>query len=256
MKIAIIGYGKMGKMIEKAAREKGHTIAAIVDPLFSGAESPGSAAYKSIEESGSLSNADAAIEFTVPATAIANIKALVRLKIPAVVGTTGWYDNLDEVKKTVEETGSSLLWSSNFSMGVNIFYRIAWHAVQLINSFPEYDIGGFETHHNKKLDSPSGTARTLVEGVLSRSERKKEAVWETLNRAPQPQELHYPSLRVGAAPGAHNLIFDSAADTIEITHTARSREGFASGAVCAAEWLLGRPKGIYTIDDMLKDMLG
>jgi 4-hydroxy-tetrahydrodipicolinate reductase len=246
----------MGKMIEKAARERGHSISAVVDPLLSPEESPGGAVYRSIEESAGLNNADAAIEFTLPAIAVLNITKLAHLKIPAIVGTTGWYDRLDEAKKAVDEAGSSLLWSSNFSIGVNIFYRIAWHAAQLINSFPEYDIGGFETHHNKKLDSPSGTARTLVNGVLSRVDRKTQAVWETLpERAPQPHELHYPSLRMGAAPGIHNLIFDSAADTIEITHTARSREGFASGAVRAAEWLSGGQKGIYTMDDMLKDML-
>jgi len=257
MNIAIIGHGKMGKMIEKAARERNHRIAAIVDPLI--AESAllmGTGYYKTIEESGNLNGADAAIEFTTPDTAVQNIKALAEIKIPAVIGTTGWYDKLDEVKKIIEDAGSSLLWASNFSMGVNIFYRIAWYAAQVFNSFPEYDIGGFESHHNKKLDSPSGTAKTLVEGVLSRIDRKKTAVWETLNRAPAPDELHYPSLRVGSVTGTHSLIFDSAADTIEITHTARSREAFASGAVCAAEWLAGRHKGIFTIDDMLKDMLG
>ena len=259
MKIAIIGYGKMGKMIEKAALERGHTIAAIVDPLPVQGETPsGAIIYKSIDESAGLNGADAAIEFTVPATAMQNITALAHLKIPAVIGTTGWLDRLDEVKKIVDSAGSSLLWASNFSLGVNVFYRIAWHAAQLMDAFPQYDIGGFESHHNKKLDSPSGTAKTLVDGVLSRVKRKKKAVWETLGRAPAQDELHYPSLRMGAVPGTHSLIFDSAADTIEITHTARSREGFASGAVCAAEWLIQaaeNQKGIFTIDDMMKEML-
>ena len=259
MNIAIIGYGKMGKMIEKAAHEKGHGIAAIVDPLLSGTASlTGTGLYKSIEESKNLNNADAAIDFTVPQTALQNIRALAGLKIPAIVGTTGWYDKLDEIKKIIDESGSSMLWASNFSIGVNLFYRIAWYAAGLINSFPEYDIGGFESHHNKKLDSPSGTAKILVDGVLSRVGRKKQAVFETLNRAPAPDELHYPSLRLGAVPGTHSLFFDSAADTIEISHTARSREALASGAISAAEWLLkpGRQKGIYTIDDMLKNMPG
>jgi len=257
MKIAIIGYGKMGKMIEKAALEKGYSIAALVDPLLSGSVScSGTVISKSIEKSNGLNGADVAIEFTVPATAVQNIKALARLKIPTVAGTTGWHNRLGEITSAVNEAGSSLIWSSNFSMGVNIFYRIAWHASQLMNSFPEYDTGGFEAHHNKKLDSPSGTAKTLVEGVLKCMDRKKKAVWETLDRAPEADELHYPSLRIGAVPGTHSLIFDSAADTIEISHRARSREGFASGAVYAAGWLTGKKNGIYTIDDMLKDMLG
>ncbi|MCL2880810.1 MAG: 4-hydroxy-tetrahydrodipicolinate reductase, partial [Treponema sp.] len=163
---------------------------------------------------------------------------------------------LGEAVQAVNDAHSSLLYSSNFSIGVNVFYRIAWFAGQLMNSFPEYDIGGFEAHHNKKLDSPSGTAKILVDGILSRVDRKKKAVWETLNRAPAPDELHFPSLRIGSAPGTHSLIFDSAADTIEIKHTARSREGLASGAVSAAEWLYGKPNGIYTMDEMLKDKLG
>ena len=259
MNIALVGYGKMGKMIEKAALEKGHSIAVIIDPLPAAALSQsGAQIFKSVEDANFPDKTDAAIEFTVPATAVQNIKALMKMKIPTIVGTTGWQEKLNEVTQAVNDSEGSLLWSSNFSLGVNIFFRIAWYAAQFMNKFPEYDIGGLEAHHNKKLDSPSGTARILVEGVLSRIDRKKKAVWETLDRAPLPEELHYPSLRLGSVPGTHSLIFDSAADTIEITHTARSREGLASGAVCAAEWLAGHGKreGVWTIDDMLKDMLG
>jgi 4-hydroxy-tetrahydrodipicolinate reductase len=177
------------------------------------------------------------------------------MKLPSVIGTTGWYDQLGEVRRIVEQAGSSLIWASNFSLGVNIFYRIAWYAARLADSFPEYDVGGVESHHNKKLDSPSGTAKTLVEGVLARIGRKDAPVWETLDRRPQPNELHFPSLRLGSVPGTHSLFFDSPADTIEITHTARSREGFAAGSVRAAQWLSVAGKGFFTIDDMLKDML-
>jgi 4-hydroxy-tetrahydrodipicolinate reductase len=150
------------------------------------------------------------------------------------------------------------MWSANYSLGVNMFYRIAWYAAQLADTFPEYDVGGFESHHNKKMDSPSGTAKTLVNGVLERLNRKDKALWETLaERRPLPNELHFPSLRLGSVPGTHSFFFDSPADTIEITHTARSREGFASGAVRAAQWLIspadGR-KGIFTMDDMLGEM--
>jgi 4-hydroxy-tetrahydrodipicolinate reductase len=254
MKIAIIGYGKMGKMIEQIARAQGHSIAAIVDPIANDAPT-GINISKTIADA-ALDSADAAIEFTQPATAAENIIALAQKKIPAVIGTTGWHERMGEVAKAVEDAGSSILWASNFSIGVNLFYRIAWYASELVNNFPEYDIGGFETHHNKKLDSPSGTAKVLAEGVLSRIDRKKKIVWETMNRKPQEDELHYPSLRVGSVPGQHSLFFDSSADTIEITHTARSREGFASGAVRAAQWLAAeKRRGVFTIEEMLKDIL-
>jgi len=255
MKIAIVGYGKMGKMVERAALEHGHTVTAVADPLLTETALPsGAKCYSDLGAAGDLCGAEAAIEFTRPDTALANIKILADKKIPSVIGTTGWLDRLDEARRAVESADAALVWASNFSIGVNIFYRIAWHAARLFDSVPEYDVGGFEAHHNKKLDSPSGTAKTLVDGVLERISRKEKAVWETLDRCPQPCELHFPSLRTGSVPGTHSLFFDSPADTIEITHTARSREGFASGAVRAAEWLAGK-KGFFTIDDMLKEML-
>ena len=256
MKISIVGYGKMGKMVERIAQEQRLTVAAIVESLPQSLSPPsGAPLYRTIAEAGDLHGAEAAIEFTQPGTALANIKALAEKKIPSVIGTTGWLEQIDEARRAVEQAHASLIWASNFSLGVNIFYRVAWYAAQLADSFPEYDVGGFESHHNKKLDSPSGTAKTLVEGILARMKRKNATVWETLDRRPQPGELHFPSLRIGSVPGTHSLFFDSPADTIEITHTARSREGFASGAIRAAQWLPGR-KGIFTIDDMLKDILG
>jgi 4-hydroxy-tetrahydrodipicolinate reductase len=149
---------------------------------------------------------------------------------------------MSKVRSAVEAANSALLWSSNFSIGVNLFYRIAWYAAELANNFSDYDIGGFEAHHNKKLDSPSGTAKTLAEGALARIDRKKKIVWDTIDRKSEADELHFPSLRMGCVPGQHSLFFDSLADTIEITHTARSREGFASGAVRAAEWLAAKER--------------
>ena len=261
MKIALVGYGNMGRMVERAAMEQGHTVTAIVDPLSFEQKSPsGAPLYMGMAEAGNLRGAEVAIEFTQPGMALANIKFLAEKKIPLVVGTTGWHDRLDEAKQMVESTGAALIWSSNFSLGVSIFYRIAWYAAQLADSFPEYDVGGFESHHSKKLDSPSGTARTLIDGVLERLARKDTAVWETLNRRPQPNEIHFPSLRLGSIPGVHSLAFDSPADTIEITHTARNREGFARGALRAAQWLTngeaGIRKGFFSVDDMLKDILG
>jgi 4-hydroxy-tetrahydrodipicolinate reductase len=259
MKLAIIGYGKMGKMIEQLALSQGHSIAAIVDPfaddLSAKADLPaGIPVSKNIAQA-ALDSADAAIEFTQPATAVENIIALAQRKIPAVIGTTGWYGRMGEVTKAVKAAGCSMLWASNFSIGVNFFYRIAWYAAELANNLPEYDTGGFEAHHNKKLDSPSGTAKVLAEGVLSRIDRKKKIIWETINRKPEEDELHFPSLRMGSVPGQHSLFFDSSADTIEITHTARGREGFASGAIRAAQWLTAKKrKGVFTIDEMLRDI--
>jgi len=257
MNIALIGYGKMGKMIEQIARASGHKITAVVDPAAGvSAKDDKTRIYKTIAEA-DLDSTDAAIEFTQPDTAAANIIALTERKIPAVIGTTGWHEKMNEVKKAVEKSGSSILWASNFSIGVNMFYRIAWYAARLADKFSEYDVGGFESHHNKKMDSPSGTAKVLAEGVLSRMDRKKKIVWETINRKPEADELHFPSLRLGSVPGTHSLFFDSSADTIEITHTARSRESFASGAVQAAAWLCTEKRcGVFTIDDMMKDIFG
>ena len=258
MKLAIIGYGKMGRMVERVAMDGGHQVTAVVDPMMPvDVPASGAARFREIAGAGDLCGAQAAIEFTRPDTALANVKALAGIGIPAVVGTTGWIDRLDEARQAVEAAGAALMWSSNFSLGVNIFYRVAWYAARLADTFPEYDVGGFESHHNKKLDSPSGTARTLVDGVLARMTRKDSAVWETLDRRPEPGELHFPSLRLGSVPGQHSLFLDSPADTIEITHTARTREGFASGAVRAAAWLAtGGRVGVFTMDDMLKDILG
>jgi 4-hydroxy-tetrahydrodipicolinate reductase len=254
MNIALIGYGKMGKMIEQIAHAQGHTISVIVDPFADNAPT-GVKISKSIADA-NFSSVGVAIEFTQPDTAMANILALAERKIPTVVGTTAWQNRLDEVSKAVEKADTSLLWASNFSIGVNMFYRIAWYAAELANNFSEYDVGGFEAHHNKKMDSPSGTAKTLAEGVLSKISRKNKIVWETLNRKPQDDELHFPSLRMGNVPGTHSLFFDSQADTIEITHTARNREGFASGAIQAAKWLTAQKRcGVFTIDDIFKEKI-
>jgi len=266
MKIALIGYGKMGRLLEERLLEKGHKVLAVVDPAGnqgkSGLPPSGASVYVSLENAlngvkgMSLKDVDAAIEFSHPDAAVENLLFLVREKIPAVTGTTGWYAKLPEVSRAVEAAGSSLVWSSNFSLGVNLFYRIAAYAAKLADPFKEYDVAGFETHHNNKADSPSGTAKTLVERVLAQMTRKKKAVYQMLDRKPEADEIHYASLRVGTVPGIHSLIFDSAADTIEITHTARSREGFAAGAVLAAEWLTAKKRtGVFTVDDVLAEIL-
>jgi 4-hydroxy-tetrahydrodipicolinate reductase len=244
LRIGLIGYGKMGKMVEAAARERGHEIVSVSDPFEK-------SAMPSQHE-----KADVLVEFTRPDTALDNIKTAAALGKPIVVGSTGWYERLPEAVSVVEQYGTSLLWSSNFSLGVNLLYRIASYAAAVIDPFPEYDVAGYEVHHNKKADSPSGTAETLVKNVLASMKRKTKVLWGNPKGRVDTDTIHYASLRVGSVPGIHTLSFDSPADTIEISHTARSREGFASGAVIAAEWLAaGKRRGVFTMDDALKEIL-
>ena len=275
MKIILAGYGKMGRLLETRLMEKGHTVLAAVDPSFNksshkGANDPAKGmvypsealAYVTLDDAlkgptgKSLKDADVVIEFSQPGAAAENLLFLANEKIPTVTGTTGWYEKLPDISRAVNDAGTSLLWAPNFSLGVNLFYRIAAYAAKLIDPFADYDVAGCETHHNKKADSPSGTAKTLVEQVLAQMTRKKKAVYEMLDRPPAADELHYASVRVGSVPGTHSLIFDSAADTIEITHSARNREGLADGAIVAAEWLVAKKRtGVFTMDDALKELL-
>ena len=271
MKIGLIGYGKMGKMIETAALGRGHQITQIIDPFVSEIQrASGTVLSKSFPSAAEKAcGIDLFLEFTKPDTAPDNIKTAAALGKPVVCGTTGWHNRLPEVSAAVEKAGTTLLWSSNFSLGVNLFYRIAAYAAQLAEPFAEYDLGGMEIHHRKKLDSPSGTAKTLMERVLAVMKRKSKVIWDDPSKHGSSADdssaedsglggdcIHFTSLRYGSVPGAHSLFFDSSADTIEITHTARSREGFASGAVIAAEWLAKKARpGVFTMEDVLKDML-
>jgi 4-hydroxy-tetrahydrodipicolinate reductase len=260
MNIALIGYGKMGKTIERLALEEGHRIAVIVDPFVPEADGKTAGRVprcRNIADAFSLSEADVALEFTGPGTAAANIKALAERNIPTVTGSTGWYEQLDTVKPAVEAAHSSLVWASNYSLGTNLLYRIAAYAAELMDKFPEYDAGGYEFHHNQKADSPSGTAKTLVNILLSKLRRKNKVVWDTLNRRALPEELHYPSLRLGSVPGTHAVLFDSPEDSLELVHRARNRDGLARGALRAAQWLIAKKRqGVFTIDDVLADILG
>ena len=263
MNIVIIGFGKMGKLLEARALEKGHKIAAIVDPYVMDPYSEedisplGTPIYKSLDILRTLAEKpDAALEFTRPYEAPENLLFLAKEKIPAVTGTTGWYDKLPEISALVKEAGTSLFWASNFSLGMNLFYRVAAYTAEIFDPFPEYDAGGFEIHHNKKADSPSGTARSIAEKMLLKMTRKKKAVYEKLDSPPAPDELHIASLRVGSVQGVHSIIFDSPSDTVELIHTLRNREGLVSGALKAAEWLTSQKrKGVFTMDDMLIDIL-
>jgi len=247
LKIALIGYGKMGREVEQVARSRGHTIAARIDPVSN-------ATTASEISSQTIGAVDVCVEFTGPASAVGNIEQVVRLGKPLVVGTTGWYQHLPAVEKMVMQEKAGLVYAPNFSLGVNLFYQLAIEAARLFHPFEEYDVCASEAHHRLKVDSPSGTARRLSEIVLEHFPRKRRVVVDSLNRAIEPDELHLVSLRAGHFPGTHSLAFDSSADTVELTHTARSRAGFASGALLAVEWIVGR-QGVYTFEQVLQDLL-
>ncbi len=247
MKVAIIGYGGMGREVEKVLLDRGHEVSARVDPVQQGMD-----AKELTEEI--ARNSDMAIEFSHAEAVLENARACVRLGLSSVVGTTGWFGRLDELKKILESAKIGYLYGSNFSIGAHLFFALAAAATELSNPCPEYDIMGWEVHHRRKKDSPSGTALTLARIVTARSVRKTRVVTERLDRPPAPDELHFASIRGGDEPGTHTILLDSSFDTIELTHRARSRGGFALGAVRAAEWLSGR-KGLFEVNDFIQEIL-
>ena len=235
MKIALIGYGKMGKTIEQIALQRGHQIVSIID--INNTADFDSEAFRS---------ADVAIEFTTPATALGNYMRCFEDNVPVVSGTTGWLSHLDEVKAKCEQEGKTFFYASNFSVGVNIFFALNRYLAKIMNGFPAYDVRMTEVHHIHKLDAPSGTAITLAEGILDNVERKER--W-TLETAEQPTDLPIHAIREGEVPGIHEIIYESEADTISIKHDAKSRAGFALGAVIAAEFTAGK-KGFLGMNDL------
>lgn len=238
MKIALVGYGKMGHMIADCAKSLGHEVVATVDVIAEDASvKVASGDYEAVARAVKSSGAEGVIEFSHPTAVMGNIKALLPLGLPLVVGTTGWNDKMDEVDKLAAECGGIIMTSSNFSIGVNMLYKIVAEAVKIMEQWPEYDIATWEAHHNQKADSPSGTAITLAETILANTKKKNEIVTDAFHERPKANQLHVSSTRCGSIPGTHTVFFDSKADTIEITHTARSREGFAMGAVHALEKL-------------------
>ena len=237
MKIALIGYGKMGKIIERIALERGHEIVSIID--VDNRQDFKSEAFKS---------ADVAIEFTIPKVALDNYQQAFEAGVAVVSGTTGWADQQEKVKADVLKNGYTLFWSSNFSLGVNIFMAVNKYLAKIMNQFPEYNVEMTEVHHTQKQDAPSGTAITLAEGILDNIDRKTGWVKEIQQN---DNELAIKSIREGQVPGIHTIRYESFADIIEITHDAKSREGFALGAVLAAEFTCGK-KGFLGMDDMLK----
>jgi 4-hydroxy-tetrahydrodipicolinate reductase len=244
MKIALIGYGKMGKMIESIALDRNHEIVLVIDQNNS--------QDLTIEN---IKKADVAIEFSTPSSVLDNINIAIDAQVPIVVGTTGWYGHLQEIKNNCDENNATVMYGSNFSVGVNIFFQINQQVAKMMNNFSaEYDVAVEEIHHVHKLDSPSGTAITIAEDILSEFKQKTEWVdvkaEDPVTNHP-PQHLIVSSYREGEVPGTHSVIYDSDVDRIALKHEAHGRQGFALGAVLAAEWLKDK-SGFFSVKEMYK----
>ena len=243
MKIALIGYGKMGHIIEQIAIERGHTIVSTIDMN-----------NREDFESEAFLSADVAIEFTIPSTAFDNYLKCFEAGVPVVSGTTGWTERLGEIKDMCEKGGQTFFYASNFSIGVNIFFAVNKYLAKLMNKFPAYDINMTEVHHIHKLDAPSGTALTLIDGILGEVDRKSQ--WRIAEEGEKPfesnnkEDLTIHALREGEVPGIHEIRYESDVDSITINHDAKSRAGFALGAVLAAEFTAGK-KGFLGMNDLL-----
>ena len=243
MKIALVGYGKMGHMIEMCAKNMGHEVVATVDVASKDAGNLVAAGdYQAVADAVKKSGAEGVIEFSHPSAVMGNLNALIPLGLPLVVGTTGWAKSEDEIAKLCASTKGTCMRSSNFSIGVNMFYKIVEEAAKIMAEYSEYDVAVWEAHHNQKADSPSGTALEVARRVMIGNKSKTEMVFDAFHEKPKANQLHVSSTRVGHVPGTHTVFFDSPADEIELTHRARSREGFARGAVVALEKLCAKLK--------------
>ena len=242
MKLALLGYGKMGRIIEQIALDRGHQIVLRIDAF-----NPEELTAENLQK------ADVAIDFSTPASVLNNIDRCFEAGISIVVGTTGWYGKLQEVKNKCDSGNKSLLYASNFSVGVNVFFHINKVLARIMNQYSQYEVQVEEIHHTQKLDSPSGTAMTIAEEIIDQLARKNEWVNELVGDNEEvvlkPEQLLIESHRMEEVPGTHTVIYSSEVDEIEIKHTAHSRTGFALGAVLAAEWMKDR-KGFYNITDM------
>jgi 4-hydroxy-tetrahydrodipicolinate reductase len=241
MNIALLGYGKMGRIIEQIAVDRGHQIVLKID-----ADNLGDLNAENLKK------ADVAIDFSAPQSALNNINACFEAGTPVIVGTTGWYGSLQTVKDKCENSNNSLLYASNFSVGVNVMFFVNKVLAKVMNRYPQYEVQVEEIHHTQKLDAPSGTAMTIAEGILDGLERKNEWVNELSGQeelVTKPEQLLIESYRIESVPGTHTVIYSSEVDDIELKHTAHNRAGFALGAVLAAEWLQGKT-GFYSVQDM------
>lgn len=238
--IALLGYGRMGQAVAAQAEKRGHEIIARID-------------QHNIDYIPSVldQQPQVVIEFTHPESVLANINQVISAGIPLVVGTTGWYEHIPAIKSLVDQQAGSLLFASNFSVGVNVLFKLNQYLAELMNRYEDYDPYVEEQHHRHKKDAPSGTAKTLSQQILAQLTRKTAVVYEQLrDRAPVPEELSVGAIRAGEIIGKHTVAYHSPVDTIKLEHTAHNREGFALGAVLAAEWLLDK-KGFYEFKDII-----
>ncbi len=236
MKIAIIGYGKMGKIIEATARERGHTIGSIIDMGDEQLMAPDK-----------LDQHDVAIEFTSPATAFDNISKCMDAGLPVVSGSTGWTDRIGELKNRCKAEYLGFVYASNYSLGVNILFSLNERLAAIMQNHEAYDVSMTEIHHTQKLDAPSGTAITLADGILGKVSRKKQWV---LKDSGKDEDLWINAIRTGKVTGVHEVIYESVFDSLSIKHSAKDRSGFATGALVAAEFIRDR-KGFFTMKDVL-----
>lgn len=244
LEITLLGFGNMGRMIGQLAESNGCRVVSVIDPV-----QPDCLREIRAEQLGEV-----CIDFSLPNAALDNIRQVAELGRNLVVGTTGWHKNLPEVEELVARQGIGLLYGANFSIGMNVFQRVVKYAAALCAKFPAYDVCGWEIHHNRKADSPSGTAIQLSDAILASGGTKDTAVYDKLDRRIEPRELHFASVRGGSVPGTHSLLFDSETDSLELTHRVRSRACFAVGALQAAKWIADR-KGLFTFNQMLEDLL-
>jgi 4-hydroxy-tetrahydrodipicolinate reductase len=235
--IAIVGYGSMGKEIEILAKEQNFNIGGIFD-----IGSP-------LSDAGDF-NFDIAIDFSLPEAVFSNIEILASKKKSIIIGTTGWYSNFDKIRQIVEESGIGLVYGSNFSVGMQMFFRIVRKAASLLNNTQDYDIMLHELHHHRKKDSPSGTALSLAKIIQKEFQSKSKLLIDTSHGKIEPDQLHVTSTRGGEITGTHTIYIDSKADTIELTHRAKDRSGFAMGALMAAKWLYGK-SGFYDFNEVM-----
>lgn len=238
MKIGILGYGRMGHEVEKISMQSGHQITSRFD------------IENLLKPTSDLNGAEVLISFTLKNAVVENLKTAAQLSVPVVEGTTGWYDQLVQVRQIKNLT---VIYSPNFSMGVYQFNKLVAYAAELYGALGEYDAYVHEWHHAGKMDSPSGTAKKLADILITNLPQKERALFTTSEGKIDPKALHVTSTRVGRVPGTHEVGFDSAFDSIHLRHTAHSREGFAYGAIRAAEWIIGR-QGIFTMDDFMESI--
>jgi len=231
MKIALLGYGKMGQTIEKIAVDRGHEIVLKIDK-----DSP---KYD-------ITIADVAIDFSIPNSAVSNIRNCLNNEVPIISGTTGWLDQFEEMRSLCSKSKGAFIYASNYSLGVNIFFELNKQLAKMMNNLDQYNVSMEEIHHKQKLDEPSGTAITLAEGVI---EHTKNTNWE-LDKKTQDNTIPISAIRSPNVPGTHSITYDSIVDKIDIKHTAHNRQGFALGAVIAAEWIIGK-QGVFSMKDVL-----